>query len=137
MKNLIQKYFMAIVAVMMVIGFSAFKLAETSTEEAELKGCATNFDDDLVLFIFDPSDGYGEDEVTNHTKWAQNPSHNCGDEADEKACAIRVSEDFVDPNNQTLLSTINLQATEFGSTGDYYISGSADDEMIPINVERQ
>src|SRR5690554_6104154 len=29
MKNLIQKYFMAIVAVMMVVGFSAFKVIDT------------------------------------------------------------------------------------------------------------
>lgn len=108
---------MAIVAVMMVVGFSAFKLAETNTEEAPLKGCAAKFGNQgMIPFYFDPSVEPTEENVENPDNWihGSHPSQDC-DEDDKVACGLLVYPTFVDdtdPNELKLKSTINLTAEE-------------------------
>lgn len=113
---------MAIVAVMMVIGFSAFKLAETSTEEAVLKGCAVKFaNDDRILFYFNPSVPPTKANVENLTNWihSSDPEINC-DETDELACGLLVDPEFVDDSTTPIKldPSINLVAKTQANPAD-------------------
>lgn len=112
------------------------KVSPVIETEVAPKGCAVNFNDEKVLFLYDKSQGFSEAAVTNPDNWSQSTvkPEDCSDD-DEVACAIRVSEDFVDETGlePKLDASIALQALQFGSSGRHYISGSANASMDIIN----
>src|SRR5690554_3060084 len=79
MKNLIQKYFMAIVAVMMMVGFSAYKTIENNKTD----------DPELETWYFNGE----ETEETDAEEYSrdQDPGLDCGDP--ETICEITAPKD--------------------------------------------
>lgn len=109
------------------------KVSPVMEAEVAPKGCAVNFNDEKVLFLYDKSQGFSEAAVTDPDNWSQSTTDptDCLD-INEVACAIRVSPEFVDTGTQELKSTINLVASE--STNDlHFVSDSDDGGMDIIN----
>lgn len=95
---------------------------EPIVEEAELKGCATNFESQgLIPFYYDGPD-YSKDEVEEVDNWKYGtPSPSCNNGSD-LACMILADPSHVDnPANPTsLLGSVNIVATE--DNGYAYVS---------------
>lgn len=134
MKKFIKNYFIAIVAVMMIVGFSAFKLTETGTEGTVLKGCAVKKFDDLTPFKY-VGTVYTIPEVEKIENWenAESDPSDC-DEEPERACMIWVSEDFItsDPIPQ-LSDALELVAALHSQKNTAYVVGSNDGDMEIAN----
>ena len=90
-------------------------ISEPVVEEAELKGCATNFDDYRIPFYYD-GPNYTKTEVEKRTNWkhGSNPAEDCN-EVDVLACGLLVNPDFVDDSNPSIIKldqSINLTAKQ-------------------------
>lgn len=86
---------------------------EPIVEEAELKGCATNFESQgLIPFYFDDSNGTSQIEVEDITNWKLAPSEYSCQLGNDIACMIFADEEHVDnPANPTsLVQDIDIEA---------------------------
>ncbi|QPH40553.1 hypothetical protein [Pedobacter endophyticus] len=119
--------------VALVLGFgltivsSAFKGANTSAN----KRVQYTFN-----YTYSGSDPFSVANVTDPGHWAYAPdSEGCSGE--QKACTIRIDEDYVDLSaTPTLKSTASLTAALDPSTNTAYITGSADDFMSIENSDQ-
>lgn len=118
MKKIIQQYLMAIVAVMMVIGFSAFKVVDTLNDNPE-----------YVSWYFT---GEHEDDVIYPEFYSDEDPEICGED-DEVVCEIKAPEGLSgkpdlsapsDPNNPSpsIQDRIEEAMTLPKSTNDVVIS---------------
>lgn len=86
MKNFIKKYAMAVIAAIVIIGFSSFKLFENTTYWFEV------------------------DANGNITSHISGPSSSCPDTDKPQVCAIELDENYVDlsgPQPQATVSNLN------------------------------
>lgn len=103
---------------------------EPIVEAAELKGCATNFENQgLIPFHFDPTMAPTKENIEDLDNWkpGAHPTKTC-DEAQEVACVLHVDPDFVDTNGpqQRIDSSINLVAkSQANPLSDTYVESIA------------
>lgn len=113
---------------------------EPIVEEAELKGCAVT-SQGLTNFKYIGA-SYSDTEVKKLDNWefVSSGGHLCNSEADERACTISVSEEFVEPGDEdnppTLKTGLTLSTSPY-APNIYYVTGSNAssfdfyNEMIP------
>lgn len=98
--------------------------------EEELKGCATNFENQgLIPFHFDPTMAPTKENIEDLDNWkpGAHPTETC-DEMQEVACGLLVDPDFVNSNGpqQRIDSSINLVAkTQANPLSDTYVESIA------------
>lgn len=78
------------------VGNSTMNQTVASDEAVESKGCAASFGKRTDLMFKYVGPDYTQAEVENLDNWEYTTSQNCGNEENDRACTILVSEEMVD-----------------------------------------
>lgn len=108
-----KKYLIGTIAVVFALGTVAFT-------KAPKKDKFVNY-----YFAFNTSYSPTEENVEDESKWVLVDDNSGCTLADQKACKIRVPDSMTSGNPRTLSSSANIEATQYQSTGKFYVSGGA------------
>ena len=115
-----KKYFSGLLALIIAIAATAF----TNANKNELP-------EDTKLFRYVPpaSSPFSKLNVENRANWVMTTSSSVCDDVNQKACELIVDEVHINPNN-TLKSTLTIDAVQFQQTGVFYVNQSSAVEII-------
>jgi hypothetical protein len=115
-----KKYFSGLLALIIAIGATAFTNANKNVLPEGTK---------LFRYVPPALSPFSEANVENRANWVMTTSSSVCDDRDEKACELIVDEAHINQNN-TLKSTLTIDAAEFGETDIFFVDESTATDII-------
>jgi hypothetical protein len=115
-----KKYFSGLLALIIAIGATAFTNANKNVLPEGTK---------LFRYVPPALSPFSEANVENRANWVLVTGSAICEGVNQKACELIVDDVHINPNN-TLKSTLTIDALQFGQTGVFYVNQSSAAEII-------
>jgi hypothetical protein len=115
-----KKYFSGLLALIIAIGATAFTNANKNVLPEGTK---------LFRYVPPAVSPFSEANVENRANWVLATGSSVCDDVDERACELIVDDVHINPNN-TLKSTLTIDAVQFQQTGIFFVNESSATDII-------